>query len=107
MFPKRQRISKGTFQNIATQGRRTHNESLTMVKTPLQTGVLSRFAVVVSKKVAATAVDRNILRRRIYKALEEVCKNKKSTAYIVFAKKPARHMSFNELKKEIEVLCNT
>ena len=107
MFPKRQRISKGTFQDITSKGRRAATEHLTITKTPLETGVLSRFAVVVSKKVAPTAVSRNLIRRRVFGALKELCGDEKAVAYVVFAKKGTPTLKYTDIKKEIETLVRT
>lgn len=104
MFPKKQRISKGTFQNITSKGRRSASEHLTMTKTPIESGVLSRFAVVISKKIAPTAAARNLFRRRIYEALKKSVGNTQSASYIVFAKKNAQTLSFAHLQKEIDEL---
>lgn len=104
MFPKRQRISKGTFQNITSKGRRAAAEHLTITKTPLETGVLSRFAVVVSKKIAPTATARNLIRRRVYGVLKELCGDEKAVSYVVFAKKGIPTLKYADIKEEIESL---
>lgn len=66
-----------------------------------------RFAVVVSKKVAVTAVERNTLRRRAYTALGEIIKQTKTAApfHMVFiAKKEAKNIEFAELKEDLSKL---
>lgn len=61
----------------------------------------TRIAVVVSKKVAKSAVERNRIRRRIYEALRlnfEFIPKKTDYIFVVFSKSVAK-MPFNELEK--------
>jgi ribonuclease P protein component len=60
-----------------------------------------RGAVVVSKKVAANAVVRNALRRRIYAILGPLLK-KTQASVIVYPNKKALDASFAELKAALE-----
>ena len=61
----------------------------------------TRIAVVVSKKVAKSAVERNRIRRRVYEALRlnfEYIPKKTDYIFVVFSKSVAK-MPFNELEK--------
>lgn len=62
-----------------------------------------RFAVVISKKVAAKAVDRNLLKRRSMAIAEGFIKAHRSfsSSVILFAKKGAADLSFADHKKEL------
>lgn len=65
--------------------------------------VKPRFAVVISKKVAAKAVDRNLIKRRTMAIAEGFLKahSSFSSSVILFAKKGAADLGFADHKKEI------
>ena len=65
---------------------------------------ISRFAFVVSKKIAPNAVDRNKLRRRGYSTVRTFFPLKKSITGAFFYKKDAVNAKLPEIKKEIEGL---
>lgn len=101
MLPKKNRISKEAFPSSNMKGIR--------VFSPLFSGViyknegLSRAAVVVSKKIAKTAVVRNRIRRRFYAAIAPLLKNTDKGGLIVFyPKKEVATVPFPILKSEIE-----
>jgi len=82
-------------------GNRRESEHLTL---RLNKGT-PKFSFVVSKKVAAKAVERNRIKRRGYEAINELLKkgfNKKSGVF--FAKKGISKLTFKELKEEIKSL---
>lgn len=80
-------------------GRRSHSAHFTVVVTPLPS---FQAAVVVSKKVAKKAVDRNTLKRRAYGALEA---HKATTAGCIVLYKPGSlKVSRMVLKAELEAL---
>lgn len=62
-----------------------------------------RCVVVVSKKVAGTAVARNRIRRRLYDALgAHLARLPRGTALILYAKKEALDAPFRELQNAVE-----
>ena len=66
MFKKSVRLSQSEFMTFLSAGKRYHSTFLTITFTP---GPVIRAAVVVGKKVAKEAVDRNRIRRRLYATL--------------------------------------
>lgn len=67
-----------------------------------------RYAVVVSKKVAPKATERNTMRRRAYSTLLDVLQGVRSGAFIFLMKKDAtrlssgeRHPALNELVRKV------
>ncbi len=104
MFPKRQRISKGTFAKTTQNGRRVTGTYLTVTKNNIQQNEPSRFAVVVLKKVAAKAVTRNLIRRRVYHILHTLLKKDTGHTYVVFAKKKTDEQTHTTLQKELTSL---
>ncbi|MCX6819915.1 MAG: ribonuclease P protein component [Candidatus Adlerbacteria bacterium] len=67
MLPKRRRLSAAEVRNIITAGRSGRAGFLSVKHIPSTQQL--RAAVVVSKKVARGAVERNRLRRAVYRAL--------------------------------------
>lgn len=68
MLPKRQRLSRSEFAHLLRVGRRIHTSSCTLIYTPAST---LKAGVVVSKKTARKATQRNLMRRRVYTILRE------------------------------------
>ncbi len=102
MIPKNQRISRENFENIMKKGGLTNSGlfSLRFLKNPENT---THFSVVVSKKVAKTAVLRNKIRRRGYSIFGKIQKELKNPYFIIlFAKKGAEKANFNETEAQIE-----
>jgi ribonuclease P protein component len=68
MFKKKHRLTRAEFDRFFAVGKRLHSPSLTLIYAKSEE---SHAAVVVGKKVAKKAVDRNTLRRRIYGLIYE------------------------------------
>ncbi len=99
MLPKHKRISKDSFKPILLQGSLYHSTYFTLRALPSNT---DSYAVLVSKKVAQNAVDRNRIRRRVYSLIREHLSDIKKPAKAVFsAKKGALTLSFEKQKEEI------
>jgi len=71
MLPKIYRLPASQFQSVFRTGKRIHVDDLTYViqKT---TEKVSRFAFVVSKKVAKRAVDRNRIKRMLRESIHNL-----------------------------------
>lgn len=86
MLPKRNRIESSLFP-VITRGKVVQNDLFRVVVKYDDLLRNPRCAVVVSKKVAKTAVSRNRIRRQVYSALERMME-KLPVAYIsIFPKK--------------------
>lgn len=73
---------------------------MTLVTAPSPSG--NAFSAVISKKVSAQAVGRNLLRRRLFALLREVAKEKKTPlSYIVYAKKGSAELPYSALRAEL------
>lgn len=101
MVPKKQRIDRETFDEIMKKGRIVHSGlfSLRFLKNPEKS---THFGVVVSKKIAKTAVLRNKIRRRAYSILRKTIKNPYFA--ILFAKKGVEKATFIETELDIQKL---
>jgi ribonuclease P protein component len=100
MLPKKNRISKENFPSPKRQGFRVFSQLFSVVFYKGEEEI--RMAVVVSKKIAKTAVMRNRIRRKMYSILREGTKrtNKKGTL-VIYPKKEALTAKFSVLEKEV------
>lgn len=72
MLPRSQRLSGDQVRSLMAGKSAVLHTPLFMVRHVATTpGTTSRFSVVVSKKVAKSAVLRNLLRRRLYSAIKK------------------------------------
>ena len=109
MLSRQQRLTRPAFAQVYKAGRRIHTKNLTGILIPAST---QKAAVVVSKKVAKKAHERNKIRRRLYALLRGEWKEKKPLSWCVFITKPslARLTSrqfTTEIKKEIAHILNS
>ncbi len=106
MFKKNSRIDKKDVVKVIKEGVSYHSPSflLKMLKNPLKTTL---FAVIVSKKVAKTAVSRNRNKRRVREAIKkQVEKIPQGYFYIVMLKKDLNGAVFRVIEEELEGLLN-
>ena len=68
MFKKTERLNRTAFSAYFKIGQRYHTDYFTLVHSPAP---VKAVAVVVGKKVFKGAVDRNMLRRRVYAAANQ------------------------------------
>ena len=95
MLAKKQRLTKKEFDRVFAQGKRSHSPTLQLIYLPDSN---FRAAVVCGKKVFPKAVDRNLLRRRMYALLAQYHKHHNITgAYIVICKPSIRDVSKRDL----------
>lgn len=105
MLPRSNRISKKLFPN--TSAGKVFSNSNFSLRFLIKNGSTEQFkaSVVVSKKVAKTAIKRNLLRRRVYSIIQkEGSKIPKGLNLIVYAKSGSTELSFTELKQAITEL---
>lgn len=86
MLSRSERLNRTQFSKFFASGRRIHTPNLTLVYSPL-TSFLS--SVVVGKKVAKLAHERNKIRRRVYVALREVKKSLDLKGALIVITKPS------------------
>lgn len=98
MLPATRRLPRAQFTTHVTTGRRYHSPHLTISYTPTTTP--AQAAVVVSKKVAKSAVARNRLRRRLYAALASSPVYQGTGVYVIMAKAGAATSSRLAIRTE-------
>lgn len=99
MLAKRNRLSAAGVQAVRTCGRvyKSPHFVVRIEKDPEEAGV----AVVVSRKIAPKAVNRNRLRRRLYAALAECGGLSFTSAAVVFVRRGADALSSAALCGEL------
>lgn len=108
MLSKRYRFhSRGGVRYTYQHGKSIRKPNITLVHA-VNTRGRQRFAVVVSKKVAKSAVERNRIRRRVYEAIRAVKKEQnfiaeKDNIFVIYAKN-IKTMPFADLKNLISGL---
>lgn len=83
MLKKAVRLNHALFTTCYKQGRKTHGDYTTVVHCPSEE---FKVAVVVGKKVAKKAVDRNSIKRRVYEIVRSFKTNQKGI--FIFIIKP-------------------
>jgi ribonuclease P protein component len=105
MIPRSRRISKSSFRHLSS-GRSFFNNTLSLRVVPLSDPTPTRIAVIVSKKVAKTAVGRNTLRRRVYSAFEPLLPRMKGGFLcLAYPRREGEKLSFKELSLSVHDLC--
>jgi ribonuclease P protein component len=105
MLSKGRRIARHLFPTDLRQGQVVHapHLSLRVIRGTAKTALVS---VVVSKKIAKRAVDRHLVKRRVYEsvALCEKTRLLPPGGYVFFAKKDAHTIPFKEMHTEVMTL---
>ena len=97
MLQKTHRIRRSAFSPISA-GKPLFSP-LFSVKYRKNIHTISRFSVVVSKKVEKTAVGRNLLKRRVYSVLKMA--EKEPIQAIFYLKKESKGADFKTLESEV------
>lgn len=99
MLPKKERLSRAEFNRFFSAGKRVHSPSLQYIYTP---HTALHVSVVVSKKVAKLAVQRNKIRKRIYDIVRHYrAENGLTGVFIILTKAGVSSMTYVSLKEEI------
>lgn len=103
MFLKQHRLDRKSFTEYFKCGARSHNQLVTMVRSPSPNDhSLFRVAVSVSKKVFKKAVDRNRLRRRLYAIMKRRHQEEPlSGIYILIAKPLSASATYEALEEAV------
>ncbi len=105
-MPKKYRLTGEELKRLSGAGpmKRLHGSLFSLSYAPIE-GNCAKIATVVSKKVARSAVDRNMIKRRSRAALGKVVPTASLPYALVFhAKKGAGEASFVRIREDIESL---
>lgn len=98
MLPKTQRLTSEDFKDFRG-GKTTHSPHF--IFRSKAGAAPARIAAVVSSSVAKLAVDRNLLRRRVYEALAKHGTGTLPSLLSITAKKGAPKLSYGEIEEEL------
>lgn len=101
MLPRGRRLSRASFATFRPK-KRVESPHFRVSWSP---SVKEEYAVVVPKKVAAHAVDRNKLRRRVFSLLRD--QPMRRLTLVVFAKSGSHKLSFAATKAELQPIFDT
>lgn len=104
MFSKQQRLSKEEISEILEKPFEKRNSINFFLKvSPSLEGGVSKFAVVISKKVSKLAVTRHFIKRKVIEILKEIVKEGKlkPNMYIISVQKDISEIDRVELKEEL------
>ncbi|HEV3245361.1 MAG TPA: ribonuclease P protein component [Candidatus Paceibacterota bacterium] len=101
-MPKKYRLTGEEIKNLS--GKRLHGRLFSFLVAPI-TASGPKCAVVVSKKTAAKAVERNKIKRRTRNLLAKHLPGlQKRVALVLYAKREAKTAEFSELAQDIDAL---
>lgn len=86
MFKKSERLTRPQFETFFKTSKRFQTDTITCLYSPF---AMTHASVVVGKKVAKKAHDRNSIRRRIYGVAYRQLKKEQRTGVYIFLTKPA------------------
>ena len=99
MLPKKNRLNREEFDSFLLNKKIESNE-ICNIAFNFSQNKIKKFSCVVSKKVSKKAVERNLLKRRVYFFLGiNINKIKEGVSVIVYLKKVSLEISYQELDK--------
>lgn len=102
MLPKHERLKRADFSHFFNLGTRFHSPLFTLVFYPDNKFHAS---VVVSKKIATHATDRNTIRRRTYEVIRNYHRRTPLQGiFILITKQPITKTPSSQLKEQLETL---
>lgn len=103
MFKKTNRLTRQDIETVFKNGKNAHTPLFGLSYITQNNTQSNKYSIVVSKKVAKTAVVRNKLRRRGYSILKKESDVLKNNHHIIlFFKKGADRLDFKETTTEIK-----
>jgi len=105
MISKQQRLGKKEFNNVFKEGTSFHSDFLFVKILKTENSNQSKFSVSIPIKIVKKAVERNLLRRRLYSIINKnLDKTKEGFNVVIILKKGGEKIDFDTYKKEIELL---
>lgn len=102
MLPRKHKVGKRHFPSPATPGRVFASPLFSCKTVPCDPGSVARYAVIVSKKVAKSAVERNRVRRRMFTAIRtQGGFARKGYTTLFFMRNAAIRATYQDLKQAV------
>ena len=96
MLKKRFKLNTSEFKEVFNFGKTTKSPYF-ILKTKDNSLPYSRFAVVVSKKISKKAVERNLIRRRFFHAIEQQINAFKKQDYIFILNSESKDLQYKDI----------
>ncbi len=102
-MPKKYRLSRADFLRRAREKvKRVHGTYFSLTVAPTSDAEGTKASCVVSKKIAAHAVDRNRIKRRCRESFRPILPHiREPSAVIFYAKREVAKASFDEIRRDI------
>ncbi len=105
MLPKTKRLTTHVLKDVLLKGKLYHGEHFLLRYKAVPLTEVSKYAVIVPKKLAPTAVARNLYRRRVYSILQKDESSLPEHCYIaIMMKKGAEKLNFDAIEQELTTL---
>ncbi|MEN9921434.1 MAG: Ribonuclease [Candidatus Parcubacteria bacterium] len=101
MFKKSYRLNTSLFKEVFNFGNTIKNNYF-LIKIKKNELKHSRFSIVVSKKVAKKAHERNYLKRKVFHALKEIYKEMPVFDYIFILNSQTKDLQYKDLIKKLK-----
>lgn len=101
MLKKAHKLNTSEFKEVFNFGKTIKNP-LFIIKYKKSKKPFARFAVVVSKKISKKAVDRNLLKRRVYSAIQEVYTTFSVFDYIFILSSEVKDIQYKDLLENLK-----
>ncbi len=102
-MPRKHRIVREDFE-VVKKGARLHGALFSASVAPLPEGSEAKVTFVVSKKVAAKAVDRNLITRRGRAAIQPLIAMMPPIMIAFYARKESATASYADIERDIRAL---
>lgn len=102
MLKKAHRLSRDEFTHLLSHGTRISGTGFSLLYTTRNKE--TKYAVVVGKKTASRAVERNRLRRKVYTLCTIERFTSKKPHIAIFVTKHANEMTYAEIQKTLDAL---
>jgi ribonuclease P protein component len=106
MLSKKNKLSAKLFSLFGRSGRLFHSDNLTLrYGAKVLSGDDYKVSVVVSRKVSPKAVQRNLLKRKVFSIVRNSKENlKPKSVYIFYLKKTINGVEIRDIEKEVNNL---
>jgi len=97
MLKKRLKLNTSEFKEVFNFGKTTKSPCF-VLKTKENSLPFARFAVAVSKKVSKKAVERNLIRRRFFHAIEDSIESFDKQDYIFILNSSVKDLQYKDIR---------
>lgn len=105
MIPKKNKISKKSFPQVM-KGKQFPGGYISVTVSPSLSGNMSHITVIIAKKYTKRSVMRNLVKRLIYREIQQKLPQLPYKTLVIMVKKPIHKDILPDLKQETIVVIN-